>query len=230
MYLRVAVKVEIITDHNPLRWMRLQKYPRHTFARWILELEEISYFISYRPGSQNRLPDLQPDPIVQDEKEFEDRIFRATALWDGEGIWSKATKQLKTSGKVEWGKLKKVTSHLNIKDGVLYFEQRIVVPKSVQLEVLDKTHSAVHFGNGKTIELLSRNYFWMGMAREAKFWRRCITCQKSKPSNTSRVPFEEFQRRDIGPGEFVAMDIATLLWSDEEYRYFLLVVYVLSAI
>ena len=31
VYLRPAPKVEIITDHNPLRWLREQRDPRHTY-------------------------------------------------------------------------------------------------------------------------------------------------------------------------------------------------------
>ena len=37
VYLRGSEKVELITDHNPLLWLRNQQDPRHTFARWILE-------------------------------------------------------------------------------------------------------------------------------------------------------------------------------------------------
>ena len=32
VYLRGSEKVELITDHNPLRWLRKQRDPRHTFA------------------------------------------------------------------------------------------------------------------------------------------------------------------------------------------------------
>ena len=45
VYLRGSEKVELITDHNPLLWLRNQRDPRHTFARWILELEEYNYEI-----------------------------------------------------------------------------------------------------------------------------------------------------------------------------------------
>ena len=56
-YLRGADKVQLMTDHNPLRWMRDQRNPRHTFAQWIMELEKYKYEIIYRPGKENVLPD-----------------------------------------------------------------------------------------------------------------------------------------------------------------------------
>ena len=38
-YLRAATKIVIVTDHNPLAWLRRQKDPRNKFARQLLELE-----------------------------------------------------------------------------------------------------------------------------------------------------------------------------------------------
>ena len=44
-------EVELITDHSPLKWLKNQKYPRRTYARWILELEGYSYdIIHHRTG------------------------------------------------------------------------------------------------------------------------------------------------------------------------------------
>ncbi len=57
-YLRAATKVEILTDHNPLCWLREQKDPRHTYAWWLLELEEVPYEISYRPAKEESTPRL----------------------------------------------------------------------------------------------------------------------------------------------------------------------------
>ena len=48
-YLGTSGSVDLITDHCPLKWLRDQKDPRRTFARWILELEEYSYTITHRP-------------------------------------------------------------------------------------------------------------------------------------------------------------------------------------
>ena len=55
-----------------------------------------------------------------------------------------------------------------------------------------------------------------------------LICQRAEASSTPKVPLTDFLRDDIGPGEFVAMDIATLPWSDKEYRYFLLIVDIFS--
>ena len=242
VYLRGSDKVELITDHNPLRWLRSQPDPRRTFSRWIMELEEYNYQITYRPGAYNALPDYlsrvpgQPvDILVQDEDSFENKIFvaqpssmRLTNMHDEQRkdrVISQAYEELVNTGEVLTGQLKKVTTRLNVREGILYFDDRLVVPKSTQKAVLSEVHAAGHFGQARTLLLMRRSFFWVGMTRDTKdFCRGCLTCLRAKPSNVSRQALEQFDISGIGPGDLVALDIATLPWSDEHYRYFLCVV------
>ena len=93
-YLGARGEVDLITDHCPLKWLRNQKDPRRTFARWILELEEYSYTITHRPGKENNLPDylsrnpkVAIDAKVQDESVFEDKIFTVKTSVHVETRW-----------------------------------------------------------------------------------------------------------------------------------------------
>ena len=86
-YLRATGELELITDHFPQNWLRNQRNPHKTFARWILELEEYTYHIEHRPGSENHLPDylsrvseLEYDTDVQNENVFEDKIYVVETL------------------------------------------------------------------------------------------------------------------------------------------------------
>ena len=78
VYLKAAPEVVFLTDHNPLKWMRRQKDPRHTFARWLLELEELPYRIEYIPGSENQVADyLSRIPNLEyDEELNSDDVLR----------------------------------------------------------------------------------------------------------------------------------------------------------
>ena len=196
--LRGSEKVELNTDHNPLRWLRNQRDPRRTYARWIMELEEYNYEISYRPGIQNALPDYlsriprQPiDDHIQDEDIFEAKVFTIQHTSGRLSIMNKrqkedpvtslATEQLRR-GKVVQGQLRRVNAHLHLEQDVLFFDARIVIPKSEQEQVLREVHAAGHFGQARTLESLRRNFFWCGMARDVKeMCRACITCLQAKP-------------------------------------------------
>ena len=78
VYLKAAPEVVFLTDHNPLKWMRRQKDPRHTFARWLLELEELPFRIEYIPGSENQVADyLSRIPNLEyDEELNSDDVLR----------------------------------------------------------------------------------------------------------------------------------------------------------
>ena len=56
-YLQAATKVYLVTDHNPLVWLRRQADPRHKFARWIMELESLIYEVVYKRGNMNAAAD-----------------------------------------------------------------------------------------------------------------------------------------------------------------------------
>ena len=240
-YLRGSDKVELLTDHNPLRWLRSQKDPRHTFARWIMELEEYDYVISYRPGRENALPDYlsrvpgqRIDLDIQDENSFEDKVFNVRNRSRQSDIIKLQKRDPVTRGAIECigageditsGQLKRVASHLNLRDGVLYFDQRLVVPKALQHAVVEEVHRAGHFGQARTSQMIRRTYFWIGMTRDIKeYCRDCLTCHRGKPSNTPKEPVGTFNTSGIGPGDLIAMDVATLPWSDDTYRYFLCMV------
>ena len=230
-----------------MKWLRNQKDPRRTYARWILELEEYSYDIIHRPGRENNLPDylsratdLEVDAEVQDECTFEDKIFTVTSQQEKESQWTleqiqtqqerdsvtrDAREQLCSKGRVSTGQFRHVAEHLRISSGVLLFQNRVVVPSESQDGILAKVHVAGHFDQRRTLQNLRRSYFWLGMAQDTRNWcQSCLTCQKAKASNRARIPIQEFRVEGLGPGDLVAMDIATLPWADEKYRYFLCIV------
>ena len=82
VYLKAASRVVFLSDHHPLQWLRAQKDPWHTYARWILELEELPYEIKYRPGRDNTAADylsrnrhLLYDDVINQEQTFEEHLY-----------------------------------------------------------------------------------------------------------------------------------------------------------
>jgi hypothetical protein len=73
--------------------------------------------------------------------------------------------------------------------GVLWFNNRIVVPKDHQLrkQILDEAHLSkfsIHPGSTKMYQDLRQNFWWTRMKREiAKYVSECDTCQRIKASH-----------------------------------------------
>jgi hypothetical protein len=74
-------------------------------------------------------------------------------------------------------------------NGLLHYHGRIYVPNEPEIRkaVLESRHdnpAAGHPGQWRTLELLSRHYYWAGMKRDtSKYIQACDSCIQSKPSN-----------------------------------------------
>jgi hypothetical protein len=75
------------------------------------------------------------------------------------------------------------------KNGVLWFEGRIVVPKNheLQKQILDEAHASkfsIHPGSSKMYQDVRQNFLWTRMKRKnAKYVLECDTCQRVKASH-----------------------------------------------
>ena len=49
---------------------------------------------------------------------------------------------------------------MSLKDGVLYFDHRLVVPTVLRKEILERVHALGHFGMAGILEALRRSYYW----------------------------------------------------------------------
>jgi hypothetical protein len=100
--------------------------------------------------------------------------------------------------------------------GVLWFKNRLCVPKGEAREVLlDEAHNSaysIHLGTTKMYLDLKTRYWWKGMKKEiAQYVARCDTCQRTKAEHQKRtgllqpLPVPEWKWEEIG------MDFVTRL-------------------
>ncbi|WVZ52644.1 hypothetical protein U9M48_003684 [Paspalum notatum var. saurae] len=77
--------------------------------------------------------------------------------------------------------------------GVLWFKNRLVVPKDMELrkKILDEAHTSMftmHPGSNKMYQDLKQKFWWIRMKREiAKYVSECDVCQKVKADHLKRA-------------------------------------------
>ena len=238
-YLRAATNIKILTDHNPLVWLRKQKDPRGKYTRWILELESINYFIEYVKGTENTSADYlsreisEVDPDVNDEENhFERYIYSleggslreemATAQREDPTLAS-AILQLEETGRVDNGALKTQTG-LKIVDRVLYRGRKIVVPHSMKEEIMGLVHNEGHFGSEKTALLTRDRFYWKRMNHDLEeFWGKCLIYAQNK---TKLAPPEKLipSAQATRPRDAIAFDVATLPYANTNHQHFFLLI------
>jgi hypothetical protein len=94
----------------------------------------------------------------------------------------------------------------HIHDGFLFRANKLCVPNSsVRLLLLQKSHGGGltgHFGQKKTYDMLSDNFYWPKLRRDViRFVERCVTCHKAKsklnphglytPLPAPKIPWED---------------------------------------
>ena len=83
------------------------------------------------------------------------------------------------------GSLKRHRKFLNVKDGVLKWKHRYVVPKGLRGKILNLCHAhpmSGHFATDRTYARFSKRYFWPGAQKEVEqFVNACAKCNSFNP-------------------------------------------------
>lgn len=106
-------------------------------------------------------------------------------------------------------------------DGRLLYRQRLYVPDydPLRLDIIISHHdnpAAGHQGRAKTLELISRQYYWPSMRKDIdRYVSNCHTCQRSRSTRTTSFGILKPLPIPVRPWEDISMDFITgLPWSD----------------
>ncbi|QRV96903.1 Retrotransposable element Tf2 protein [Ceratobasidium sp. AG-Ba] len=205
IYLEGTIQpITVFTDHRNLeRWKNAETFNRR-HARWHMELASFNFEIHYRPGKMSTKPDAlsrrhdhadipNPEQIMIAAEKF--KGFKANieldiismireSLLEDESL---TTLISSTQNKEDLPpSIKKQYDKYEWKEDLLWYEGRIVIPenKEVKLAILEMHHDnpiAGHQGQARTLELISRRYYWPAMkAQVNRFVESCEVCQRSK--------------------------------------------------
>jgi hypothetical protein len=208
----MGTKCNIYTDRKSLKYIFTQANLNMRQRRWLELIKDYDLEVHYRPGKANVVADalsrkahchclsieifseslyyqlrklnLEIIPqgslnLLSVEPTLQNRII--ISQMHDEGI--KIIKQKLSQGEAKYRCFH--TDH----QGVLWFNNRIVVPKNHQLrkQILDEAHLSkfsIHPGSTKMYQDLRQNFWWTRMKRKiAKYVSECDTCQRVKANH-----------------------------------------------
>jgi transposase InsO family protein len=210
-YLRgTKYPVIVKSDHRNLRTFMTTKELNARQARWAEELSSYDFVIEHVKGKENvvadalsRRPDYEEakevDRRMKMFKEKEERLIlnrefqvKMVHIESQDGIDGKIREETKNDER-----------HPEIpidEDGYRRFNGLILVPQSLEKEVIKRYHEDIregHPGEARTVEKIQRNYYFPGTIRKVrKYIRTCDNCQRNKPIR--QKPFGKM-RNDKAP-------------------------------
>ncbi|CUA73094.1 Transposon Ty3-G Gag-Pol polyprotein [Rhizoctonia solani] len=216
--------IQVLTDHKNLEYFSKERELRGRHARWALLLADYNFQIIYRPGAQNRKADIlsrhygitPPEGGVKNQVLLKPELFIAAIAPDqeindliGEAIYEDPRskdimERIRKGNKVaDW----------ELNEGLLWFKGKIFVPKNdkiqnLVLESRHDAHAAGHPGQFRTLELVSRTYWWPSMKKFVNSYvAHCETCIRSKPVNQLPVGLLKPLQIPERPWEHIAYDL-----------------------
>ncbi|CCO35741.1 Retrotransposable element Tf2 155 kDa protein type 1 [Rhizoctonia solani AG-1 IB] len=240
--------ITVFTDHRNLEYWKESRTFNRRHARWHLLLAGFHFQIMYHPGKQSTKPDalsrradhldvppadqsMLPESVfanvslVLPEKEIQARI--ETNLDQDESL-SKILEHLRNESTAP-ASVKQAFKDYEMEAGLLFYQGRILVPDAGDLreELLKVFHDspmAGHPGRQRTLELLSRAYYWPGIWADVYLHvDGCKTRQRIRLPKAKLIPAQPLEIPSR-PWQHVSYDMITDLPKDGPYDCILVIV------
>ncbi|KAJ0430223.1 putative nucleotidyltransferase, Ribonuclease H [Helianthus annuus] len=177
----------IITDQQALRNLQDQVIQTPEQHKWLGKLLGFDFEIIYRPGKHNTAADALSRvsaatlfALSSRAVSFIDQLKEANQTHPELLHWQQQLKDQASS-----------CSAFKFKDGLLFYNDRLVVPANSPLrqQLLMEFHSSPtggHAGITRTFHRLAANFFWKHMRQDVtNFIHSCHICQQTKTSSLS---------------------------------------------
>ena len=236
---------QVISDHKPLETILNRPINKSSprLQRMLLHLQPYDFSITYRPGTEIPIPDTlsrlhleTEEPLLHREIEYyvhsvmkllpisqeklselkqetlRDPQLRVLRKMVEEG-WPEKRSMVPSSIAEFWT----VKSNLSVVDDIIMKDDRLVIPDSMQIAVLQSIHAS-HLGIEKTKNRARSVIFWPKMSQTIEdFVKKCDACCTYSTANAR----EPLLHHDIPsyPWEHVGIDLFYI-----SGRYYLIIV------
>lgn len=199
-------KFDLLTDHCALCILN-QKQPKSPrLLRWALILSEFDMQVKYIKGALHADIDcLSRAPVIEDDDQFVEKLFHLAVPIDPQE-WLASYNDEEAKAILEQA-IKKEDG-FDLRENVVYKDQRLYVPTDKRSPILDDCHNSPFSGHGGTSQTKERlkQFWWPSLDADVeKKVQTCETCQKDKFS-TQKTPGTMRSFKVDEPAQLVAFD------------------------
>ena len=217
--------VKVINDHKPLLGImdkEIHKIASAKLQRMRLKLLNFDIKLQYAPGKTIVLADYLSRYMNEDEESSEDKTITESVLsinatderkneLQEETEKDEIFKKMKEYCRYGWPNSKekcpeqlrylfKMRNDILLDDEILFYKDRIMIPKTMRKMILTKLHGP-HFGIKKTMKRAQNSVFWPNITNDIEqVVSHCRICQENAPMNQKEplipheIPNEPFKK------------------------------------
>ncbi|EGX43835.1 hypothetical protein AOL_s00212g2, partial [Orbilia oligospora ATCC 24927] len=216
----VHTQVHILTDHKNLEYFMTKQHLRQRQVGWMEFLSRFDFKITFVPGKTNTKADAltrrsRDLPQGEEDERIKNRIrillppekIQQIGIMTTQETWQAAALEdsyiqdiIKTLRRGDKRHPKVEISEMKEEQGELYHNDRKVVPdnEKIREEILQQHHdhpTAGHPGRAKTLELVQRQYTWVGLRKDVdRYVDNCHICKRTKaPRNAPQGLLQSLQ-------------------------------------
>ena len=219
------------TDHQPLLSLIKKAHPPGRLLRWALALQDYTFTLRYRHGSQNIVADglsrisFQANQIASNTIDFPISSSQMANMQQHDKKIQDICHRLRAEP------TSSLTKQFMIQDNVLLFcqvgkEPRVYVPEQLRLSYLRFFHDhplSGHLGFHKVLDKIRCKFYWPGLRHEvASYIKACNLCQAIKSPQVAQGLLHPIQVQ--APFEVVGWDIMGPFPESQEGNKFILVI------
>jgi hypothetical protein len=226
-----GTKFHIITDHQSLRYLSTQPHLSPRQIRWSEFLQQFDYEIEYKQGKEN----VVADALSRRSDLYEERIETIrpnTCTYNHQlnnmsEVTVSFSETLIQKVKLAYANDEKCRdillnphqyhNHFTISQGLIYCMGQLYIPKNeeIKLQLLLEAHDTPtggHVGITKTIDILTRTYYWPNLHQDVKdYVTSCLACQSNKARNQRQYGLAQSIKSPPRRWDQVSMDLITQL-------------------
>lgn len=217
--------IKVVNDHKPLLGImkkEIHKISSAELQRMKLKLLNFDIVLEHAPGKSIQLADYLSRYMMKTEENEEDKALTEAILSINVSDERKIELQKETENdeilneiknycKNGWPNHKtkcpqqiryyyKLRNDIFLEDEILFYNDRIIIPKSQRKMILEKLHSP-HFGITKTLQRARNSVFWPNISNEIEQTvNQCSICQENSSKNRKEpliphnIPNEPFKK------------------------------------